>query len=467
MFKSQTTRVFMYLYLLPTTGPFSFSDFCGHDNSYVRHIARSTQLRANLRSALKQAKHTDGDKDYLSLIKILDEYIPDLRAVMTCVTQGEIQLEKQPQFSWSSALSSAVLNTSSRPSYPSLHAEYAFTLLTYGFTLSNFARSIVASLGTFEQDRTISQTDREAKDEQLKHATNLLTRASSIFNYVSETVLVDWENFLKHIDSNPVKKPPDLSRDVIAALAKLALGDAQGLAIRKLLSKAAFDSNVSPGPPLPKSHPAPGLIAKLHLECASQYAGARALAKTASAASDLSSDVSPDLRHYLSGEAAFHAALGRKWLAIDAGEKGGADRAGDVVGLMTWAKKDLQDLKDGGKSGGVSGITAGEKERKERGLRKERVSKELESVGVWLKHYRKMNDTLHFQSVPSQPDLQSRIPTGILAISVVPFTPPLPAFGPDSLEYMQRRADYRDPNLDSKDPKQKSDTTYAGAGDYF
>ena len=60
----------------------------------------------------------------------------------------------------------------------------------------------------------------------------------------------------------------------------MALADAQNLAIRKLLSKAAFENTLTPGPPLPKSHPSPALVAKLHLECAALYATARSLVKT-------------------------------------------------------------------------------------------------------------------------------------------------------------------------------------------
>ena len=59
----------------------------------------------------------------------------------------------------------------------------------------------------------------------------------------------------------------------------MALADAQNLAIRKLLTRAAMESVVTPGPPLPKSHPSPALAAKLHLECVAMYTSARALTR--------------------------------------------------------------------------------------------------------------------------------------------------------------------------------------------
>jgi len=164
----------------------------------------------------------------------------------------------------------------------------------------------------------------------------------------------------------------------------MSLADAQSLAIRKLLSKSAYDSNIAPGPPLPKSHPSPALIAKLHLECASLYSSALSLAKTQSASASSKSkdgdgEVTVDLRRYLGDEVAFHGALARKWLGVDAGENGRNEKGGEAVGYLGWAKKEL-------------GMGAKGKEGKER--RKEKVLDELDGVNVFLKHYRKLNDSV-------------------------------------------------------------------------
>lgn len=175
----------------------------------------------------------------------------------------------------------------------------------------------------------------------------------------------------------------------------MALADAQSLAIRKLLSKSAYDSTVTPGPPLPKSHPSPALISKLHLECASLYSSARSLAKTPSSSKlkfkgkeGGDGEVSADLRRYLADEGAFHAALARKWLGVDAGENGGTVKAGEAVAFLAWAKKELEELKDGGRGLGIGR----EKEKKER--RKDKVMEELESVTVFWTHYKKINDSV-------------------------------------------------------------------------
>lgn len=197
----------------------------------------------------------------------------------------------------------------------------------------------------------------------------------------------------------------------------MALADAQNLAVRKLLTRAAFDNTVSPGPPLPKSHPSPALAAKLHLECVALYSSARALVKTSgtsrpslspqsssskskyklgkndSGKDDSASDeVVPELRRYLADEITLHNALAHKWLGVDAGESNqGSDGSGTAVGFLTWAKKDLDELK----SGGGGGITmASDREKIMRDARRARVHHELESVGVFLKGYKRMNDSV-------------------------------------------------------------------------
>ena len=60
----------VYAFELPTTGSLSFADnFSNGSGAYTSHISDATQARANLRAVLKESKHTDGDKDYLRLVK--------------------------------------------------------------------------------------------------------------------------------------------------------------------------------------------------------------------------------------------------------------------------------------------------------------------------------------------------------------------------------------------------------------
>jgi hypothetical protein len=175
----------------------------------------------------------------------------------------------------------------------------------------------------------------------------------------------------------------------------MALADAQTLAIRKFLSKSAYDIAVSPGPPLPKSHPSIPLIFKFHLECVSLYSSARALAMTPSSArpsspsanADSNAEVCVELRRYLTDASAFHAALAHKWLGVDAGESGAQEKGGEAVAWLLWAKKELEDMKEGGLGRAVG------RDREKRG-RKGRVADELENVDVFLKYYKKINDSV-------------------------------------------------------------------------
>ncbi|THH07140.1 hypothetical protein EW145_g3583 [Phellinidium pouzarii] len=481
-----------YLYELPTTGAISFADFCVDKTaSYTSNIGDATQARANLRAALKESKRADGDKDFLRVVKVqlhceqvVDEYLPLLYGIKSCFDAEEIVLSSEPEFmrarwkvfSWRSTLSASFFNASPRQSVPSLYADLAFTLLTYAFALSNLARSTVAALGRYEHERTISDAVRKKKDEKLNFGVSLLCRASGVFRYLSETVLPDWDKNGASAHSRPL----DVTQEVISALAKMALADAQQLAVRKLLSKSVYDITLSPGPPLPKSHPSPSLITKLYLECTTLYSSARALAKTPGSSHTRakgngreSEDVTPALRHYLSDTADLCSSLARKWLGVDLGENGGAAQGGVAVAFLAWAKDDLEELRTSRRA-----RVSLDKERREAHERmKDVIEEELEAINVFWKYYKKTNDSLHFQPVPPTSELQTLIPAGRAAVAVNPFKPPAPAFGPGSVEYARHQAELHDLNSGGDDTAENKaqdrltaaehNPSYAGAGSYF
>jgi len=106
----------MYLYELPTTGTVSFSDFCTDQSTskvFSNRILEATGARANLRQALKRTKRTEnGTKDYLSITKVsslnrisclthsslqlLEDYIPIICGLMSCVAHDDIGLKWEP-----------------------------------------------------------------------------------------------------------------------------------------------------------------------------------------------------------------------------------------------------------------------------------------------------------------------------------------------------------------------------------
>ena len=99
-----------------------------------------------------------------------------------------------------------------------LHADYAFTLLTYAFALSNLAYTIVASIGNYEQDRSITDAERQAKEDKLNIAVDFLCRASGIFSFLSEKVLPEWET--SRISPPNLHRPADLTREVSSSIAR-------------------------------------------------------------------------------------------------------------------------------------------------------------------------------------------------------------------------------------------------------
>jgi hypothetical protein len=166
---------------------------------------------------------------------------------------------------------------------------------------------------------------------------------------------------------------------------RLALASAQSLAIRKLMTKSSYDSVVSPGPPLPASHPSPALLAKLHLEAASLCASAESLMRIpASRKHDM--EVTESLLLYARDTAALHGALARKWLGA---EKGAQDAHGMAVGFLGWAKRELDTLRDGGTRKGGK-----EEGRDERRDRRGHIVAEAEDVAQFLRYYTRMNDTV-------------------------------------------------------------------------
>lgn len=100
-------------------------------------------------------------------------------------------------------------------------------------------------------------------------------------------------------------------------------------------------------------------------------------------------EVCTDLRRYLGNQTALHSALSHKWLGIEAGEKGGMEKGGEAVAFLQWAKKELEELKDGGKLINIGNI---DKEQEERW--KSKITDELATVDVFYKYYKKMNDTV-------------------------------------------------------------------------
>jgi hypothetical protein len=64
-----------YIYPLPTTGTISWSDFLLDENNlYLSEISEATAQRGRVREALKDAKRTEGPKDYTKIMNVIYIY---------------------------------------------------------------------------------------------------------------------------------------------------------------------------------------------------------------------------------------------------------------------------------------------------------------------------------------------------------------------------------------------------------
>ena len=170
------------------------------------------------------------------------------------------------------------------------------------------------------------------------------------------------------------------------------LAEANQLSIRRLLSKATADSTVTPGPPLPNSHPSPSLLGKLSVEVHTIFKTAQDLLAGLSKSRELATDISPDLTRYIQSSVSISAASSYLWLGVDAGE---SDRTGEAV---AWLQLALSTLEQGSKAKGLAKIAELRK-----GASQAAGSHALEtSINSFLKAYKKMNDTVRLLFLSSR-----------------------------------------------------------------
>lgn len=117
-------------------------------------------------------------------------------------------------------MSNNLLNTSPRLSFPGLYADLYFSLLTYAFSLCNYASSVVSTLEDYEKQLYASEEERKANDEKLNTAVNFLCRGSGMFTYLAETVLPELVRGNSPGESTSIPRVPDVSKEVLSALSK-------------------------------------------------------------------------------------------------------------------------------------------------------------------------------------------------------------------------------------------------------
>lgn len=103
---------------------------------------------------------------------------------------------------------------------PDLYSDLVFCILTLAYAYSNLASATLNSIGAYEFERTISDVERQAKDEKLNFAANLLARASGVYEHIAEKVLPEWDKSFSASSVKGSERPPEVQKVVVSALAK-------------------------------------------------------------------------------------------------------------------------------------------------------------------------------------------------------------------------------------------------------
>ncbi|CAG8504516.1 9015_t:CDS:10 [Funneliformis caledonium] len=341
------------------------------DNLYLSRISEATAQRGVVRATLKEAKKT-GPKDYTKILKTIDDYLPYLFGIIDCLEGGQLKLKKEIETSWSCTLSDSVLKKKPRVLCKGIYYELIFVLLTYGYAYADWATSIIERQGPNDKN-----------DLRLRQAADLLRKAGGIFAYIGEEVCPKWDN-------ESVSKPYDVVMEIPTSMSKIALADANSIAIRKALMQQTSSS----------------LLAKLAFGVSGHYEMANGLIKSLKDPSKVCSD----FRKYVSHGTLFHQALGKKFLAQDAYVH---QQCGKAVGFITEAK-DAFHLLTRSKL-----ITIAL-----------HATQEYEEVKNLHTSYVNYNNTVAYEEVPTKADLQALIPGGRVLQEFTKYEPPLPLFGP-------------------------------------
>ncbi|KAL1923326.1 uncharacterized protein VTP21DRAFT_8306 [Calcarisporiella thermophila] len=358
---------------LPTTGAVSFSEFydAGEDHALNHLLSDATTSRGKLRMCLKEAKRSgEESKDVVGIIKAIDEYLPLILGIVATVEKKTLQQKKELETSWRCTLSSGVLKQKQRVSCKSLYFELTFIFLTYGYAMRMWAQVL-----------SVLSTEDKAEVRYNKSADHLC-QASGIFAHIADTICPKWSQ---------TGKPADVQKEVVFALSRVCVAEAQTMAINKALL-------------LPRT--SNSLLAKLLLGVASEFEAAHSQLQSIKS----QYDICQEFQRYTSESIHFYRALGMKYLALDANA---AQKIGASVGFSRESKAVFHALTKS-KLGVVSGAAAVQE-------------REVEEM---LGAYKRQNDTVAFQPVPEKSAVQTLIPSGRSIVSVKAFVPPRHSFDP-------------------------------------
>ncbi|KAJ3284900.1 hypothetical protein HK104_009718 [Borealophlyctis nickersoniae] len=292
-------------------------------------------------------------------LKALEEYIPSLLALAKTLSKdvkGE-STKNVPEVTWRPVLSKKKGNVTCA----SIWFEVAEVLLSYGFTLCTLSNTVLAGPPPLPSSSATSPTSPTS--DRFNMAADYLTRASGVFEFWANDKDFGSPRWL----NLPVERPTEVVGDVARALSIICLADAQRIAIQKA-------QTLSLGTSL-------ALLAKLALGASSLYRDA--YAKLSGLPGGEIKDLSKEFVGYVKDMGETICVAQARGMIAEV--KFGEEQNGEAVALITDARNRLALAARSSDSPTIREI----------------ASKELPQVETALAKYKKTNDMVTMQHVPT------------------------------------------------------------------
>ncbi|CAO1616881.1 unnamed protein product [Sympodiomycopsis kandeliae] len=258
------------------------------------HLSKATQLRENVRAVLSSGA-SNGIIE-VKLVQAIEDYLPCVIAIFNCCQTDEVVHTRDIWYIWYPLLAPPV--SSSKKSYiggggssgngpfasTSILFELDHILILYSLALSNLAVLQYISVGSYEFDRRLCESERKSKETILKRGITLSRKAIQVITWLIQ----DGNKDSMRRQQQQFEEGYFYSRSrFLQGLLDLLYIPPTLISLRLLLSAAIcnIQSTGELPPPLPKGHPSPSLLAKLFLEIprlrdqvASNFAAAAGLA---------------------------------------------------------------------------------------------------------------------------------------------------------------------------------------------
>lgn len=478
-------------FTLPTTSTVSYPTYFDSP-TYPSLPLLAASHRGSLRNVLKNHKRLPPASQNANLphvIKELESYVSHLLALFTALEENEAFLKPSaPQFetSWRAVLTARKFSTEPpRIARPGLSYEIFWTLSTLAYAYTLQARSQLLQLLS---PSATGSSKPPSTDPQLlfnQAAGNFLTSASIFTHLLSRPQ-----------PSNAGSWPIELTTPALSAFSSLALADATLTAVIKQdpyptyisLTSRNRDSKKSAkewlyNPPDPPTSPRALLLARLCIAASDHASRALGLLSTSNTgrrtlllqlsggakSDDVPGEITDDLLRYLESLQKVSRAKSCRFLGIDAETSG---RCGEAISWLLLAKSILD-----APTTAVDKLRRGLSERKEArhlaaadgswGLDAGRAE-EVKVLEALDEKWRKLNDSVMFQTLPEIGELNKRIPSGREIHSLKSWE--APRLGGDELRALKAegaQAGYEEEADSEEEVEKEIAVGYVGKGGYY